>query len=202
MKQWVKGIQIDAANKTNEEVAEIVFNDTTRSFPNSGVFVLVYQCPPSYSEYRQLQNSFANFDQKPGRYAVIYILEQYHPDFNPLDGQIRKDVASVCEQWGFVPFFGWYTFCMRTYYLDWIGWLSDPWWSYASYIYDLVDSVLPAEFRILVTRRIPTTYGDTDVRAIWSRNMPILRLEREGFIIIVANLIKDEGVIVSLDPID
>jgi hypothetical protein len=30
--------------------------------------------------------------------------------------------------------------------------------------------------------------------------MPILRLEREGFIIIVANLIKDEGVIVSLDP--
>ena len=178
----------------------MMFTEMSQMFPNHGILVLVYQCPPSYGEYRQLRNSFAELNQSPGRYALVYLLQHSDPDFKPLDEQIRKNVDTLCQQWCYIPFWGWYTLCMRTYFLDWVGVLSDTFYSYASYIYNLLDESLSGRFHILVTRRVPTTYGDTDVNALWSRNMPVVTMnEYDGFIFLVADLVRHEAIVISLD---
>ena len=90
--QGDKVYQVDYRNKSNQEIADMMFTEMSQMFPNHGILVLVYQCPPSYGEYRQLRNSFAELNQSPGRYALVYLLQHSDPDFKPLDEQIRKNV--------------------------------------------------------------------------------------------------------------
>ena len=92
-----------------------------------------------------------------------------------------------------------YELCDRTYYTDWVGWLSDPWVSYASYLYEEVDAELDTDMRLVVARAQPTTYGDADVQAVWTESMPVVKHETDGFVILLGRLLGFQRQVRYLD---